>query len=150
MQENRLRAASAKYVSVACCCTTLHTRRFIRTRISPHWSSWSCRVTITPLIAIVSAVYCASTRTVKTTVIALIKPTAMCANVPRVMPKMIALLISTNALTINAKMVQLASMVSPITLVCVRTAGRDGCEYSFLFKFLNLTLNFRFLCTKKN
>lgn len=134
MQENRLRDASVKYESAACCCTTLRTRRFIRTRISPRWSSWNCRVTITPLIATVSAAYCASIRIVRTMVIASIKPTATCASVPRVTPRMTALLISTNASTTNARIVRLALMVSPITLACVRTAGRDGCECSSLFK----------------
>lgn len=136
MQENRLRAASAKYVSAACYCITLHTRRFIRTRISLRWSSWSCRVTITPLIATVSAANCASTRTARTMVIASIRPTVTCANARRVTPRMTALLISTSALTTNVRTVRLASMVSPITLACAKMAGRDGCEYSFLFKLL--------------
>lgn len=134
MQENRLRAVSAKYASAACYCITLHMRKFIRTRISLRWSSWSCRVTT--LIAIVSAANYASTRTARTMVIATIRLTVMCANARRVTPRMTALLISTSALTTNVKTVRLVSMVSPITPVCAKMVGRDGCEYFFLFKLL--------------
>lgn len=130
MQENHLRAVSAKYVLAACCCTTLHTRRFIRTRTSPRWSSWSCKVMIMPLIVIASAVNCASTQTARMMVIASIRPKAMCANVQRVMPRTIAPLTLTNVSTTSARTAQLALMVSLITPACARTAGRDGCEYS--------------------
>lgn len=140
LQENRLRAASAKYVLAACCCTTLRTRRFIKTRISHRWNSWSCRIMITPLIATVSAANCALTRTARTMVIASIKSIATYASVLRVMPRMTALLISMNASTTNVKMVLLASMVLPITPVSVRTAGRDGCKYFFFLNYFSIDI----------
>ncbi|XP_011858441.1 PREDICTED: uncharacterized protein LOC105555994 [Vollenhovia emeryi] len=128
VQENRLRAASAKCVSAACCYTTSRTRRFIRTQISLRWSSWSSRVTITPLIATVLAANYASTRTARTTVIASTRPTAItCTNVLRVTPRTTALLTLTNASTTNVRTVRLASTVSRITPACARTADRDGC-----------------------
>lgn len=80
-----------------------------------------------PLIVIVSAASYASTRIVRTMVIASIRLTAMCASVRPVMPKMIVPSTSTSVLVINVTMAQLASMVSQITPAYATMAGRDGC-----------------------
>jgi len=132
-QENRSRAASAKYVLAACCYTILHTRRFIKMRTSPRWNIWSCRVMIMPLIATVSVVNCALIRIARTMVIAWIRPIAIYANVRQVTPRMIVLLTLTNASTTSAKTARVVSTVLLIIPACARTDGRDGCEYSLLF-----------------
>ena len=133
-QENHLRAVSVKYVSAVYCCTISPTKKFIRMRTSPRWNIWSCRVTITPLIATASVVNCVSTRIAKTMVIVSIRPIVTCANVRQVMPRTTVLLISTSASTTSAKTARLVSTVLPIIPAYARTDGRDGCEYSLFFK----------------
>lgn len=75
----------------------------------------------------VLAVNFASTPIAKMTATVLIKQTVTFANAPLDTQKTIAPLTSTNALIINVRMEQHASMESPIIRVCVIAAGRDGC-----------------------